>query len=288
MPAAITAPITTPLVRASKERLISSMPNTMPASGVLNAADTPAAAPARISPGCRRGEMRPAANMMLAPTCTVGPSRPMEAPHSSPASSSTTLPIATRNDTSAARAAPSGSCRAAIACGMPLPPELGKNRRETKLASTNPAGVTASASIGRPAVIARKPAPARSAASASATAAAPTTMPPETNTTRRCQVRRATRRRRIWRRVRRVLGSFIGGGCKRRKEERPSFLKKRSKKLLSLRHGNARGCRRYPAGACSRVRCRFFVRLAPFLRPGLQFHTAPAGFPVKPGRMPPP
>ena len=45
----------TPLVRASNDRLISSMPKTMPASGVLNAAETPAAAPARMRPGCRRG-----------------------------------------------------------------------------------------------------------------------------------------------------------------------------------------------------------------------------------------
>ncbi len=213
MPAAITAPITTPLVRASKLRLISSMPNTMPASGVLNAADTPAAAPARISPGWRLGEMRPAANMMLAPTCTVGPSRPIEAPHNRPASSRITLPIATRSETSAMRPAPSGSWRAAIACGMPLPPELGKNRRETKLASTKPAGVIASARKGRSAVIVRNPAAARSAARASATATAPTTTPPATNTARLCQVSRAMRRRRIWRRVSLVAGSFIGRRC---------------------------------------------------------------------------
>jgi hypothetical protein len=57
-----------PLVRASKARLISSIPNTIPASGVLNAAATPAAAPARIRPGWRRSDIRPIANMMEAPT----------------------------------------------------------------------------------------------------------------------------------------------------------------------------------------------------------------------------
>jgi hypothetical protein len=50
-PAAITVPMMSPLVRVSNERPISSMPKTMPASGVLKAAATPAAAPARMRPG---------------------------------------------------------------------------------------------------------------------------------------------------------------------------------------------------------------------------------------------
>jgi len=45
------AVISTPLARASKLRVSSSMANTMPASGVLKAADKPAAAPASTS--CR-------------------------------------------------------------------------------------------------------------------------------------------------------------------------------------------------------------------------------------------
>src|SRR6185312_15612084 len=60
--------MTSPLVRLSKLRLSSSMPKTIPASGVLKAAATPAAAPTRISPGCWRGDMRPIANMIEAPT----------------------------------------------------------------------------------------------------------------------------------------------------------------------------------------------------------------------------
>ena len=71
-PAAITAAMIRPLVRVSKARLISSMPNTMPASGVLKAAATPAAAPARIRPGWRRGEKRPMANMMTRPPAPSG------------------------------------------------------------------------------------------------------------------------------------------------------------------------------------------------------------------------
>ncbi len=62
-----------PLVRISNERLISSIPNTMPASGVLKAAATPAAAPASRKPGWRNGAHWPIVNMIEPPTCTVGP-----------------------------------------------------------------------------------------------------------------------------------------------------------------------------------------------------------------------
>ena len=37
-----------------------------------------------MSPGWRKGDMRPVAYMSEAPTCTVGPSRPIEAPQRSP------------------------------------------------------------------------------------------------------------------------------------------------------------------------------------------------------------
>ena len=73
-------------------------------SGVLNAAATPALAPARISPGWCRGESRPTANMMEAPTWTVGPSRPIEAPHRSPIISQIVLPTAIFNETKRPRA----------------------------------------------------------------------------------------------------------------------------------------------------------------------------------------
>ena len=129
MPAAITAAMARPLVRASKERPISSMPKTIPASGVLKAAATPAEAPARISPGCRRGETRPIANINEAPTCTVGPSRPTEAPQSRPSTVNSTLPTAILTETSRLRAARSGNWRAAMAWGMPLPWLLAKKRR---------------------------------------------------------------------------------------------------------------------------------------------------------------
>ena len=46
----MTVPMMIVLVRSSNERLISSMPKTIPASGVLNAAATPAAEPASMKP----------------------------------------------------------------------------------------------------------------------------------------------------------------------------------------------------------------------------------------------
>ncbi len=70
--------------------------------------------------------MRPMANMIAAPTCTVGPSRPVEAPHNRPKLITTILPKATRSETSRARVAWSSIWSAAMACGMPLPCELGK------------------------------------------------------------------------------------------------------------------------------------------------------------------
>ena len=52
MPAMITALSTVPEVRDSKEWLSSSIANTTPASGVLNAAAIPAAPPASTRPRC--------------------------------------------------------------------------------------------------------------------------------------------------------------------------------------------------------------------------------------------
>jgi hypothetical protein len=59
--------------------------------------------------------------MIEAPTCTLGPSRPVDAPMSRPVSVSTILPTAMRSETSFLRSSGSMSLRAAIACGMPLP-----------------------------------------------------------------------------------------------------------------------------------------------------------------------
>ena len=146
MPAAMMQPSTSPLALDSKERLSSSMPKTIPASGVLNAAAMPAAAPASRRP-CwyTTVERRPIAPMIEAPTWTVGPSRPIEAPQSSPSIITTTLPNATRSETSASRASGSSICRAAMTWGMPLPCELGKTLRVRNTARPKPSGVTTKA-----------------------------------------------------------------------------------------------------------------------------------------------
>src|SRR5215468_3206308 len=64
--------------------------------------------------------------MIEAPTCTVGPSRPTEAPHNRPNSVMIILPIAMRIETRLPRVAWFVRWRAAIACGMPLPWLFGK------------------------------------------------------------------------------------------------------------------------------------------------------------------
>ncbi len=87
--------------------------------------------------------------MIEPPTWTVGPSRPVEAPHSRPAVITTILPSATRSDTSGARAAWSGSRSAAITCGMPLPCELGNTLMASNTARPNPSGRDHKRQVGR-------------------------------------------------------------------------------------------------------------------------------------------
>ena len=78
--------------------------------------------------------------MVEAPTCTVGPSRPAEAPHTRPSSSRTILPTAMRSETRRARAGRSSILWAAITCGMPLPWAPGKKPRVSQAASAKPPG----------------------------------------------------------------------------------------------------------------------------------------------------
>ena len=137
----ITAYSTSPFVRASNERLISSMANTMPASGALNAAAIPAAEPARIKPrSLRSPRSRATCSMIVAPTCTVGPSRPTEAPHISPSTVKPILPAASRSESNRRRAERCPNCRAAIACGMPLPCAPGNSARVAQAQARIPPG----------------------------------------------------------------------------------------------------------------------------------------------------
>ena len=90
----------------------------------------------------------PDCSRMAAPTCTVGPSRPMEAPQAMPNKVSRIFPKVSRSDRSFARAAVSCRCRAAMAWGMPEPWLPGKKRSASQADSMKPKGVRPSASQG--------------------------------------------------------------------------------------------------------------------------------------------
>jgi len=115
----------------------------MPASGVLKAPAMPAADPARIS--ARSRGMRPSravASMMPAPICTVGPSRPTDAPQTRPRTVRTILVTQTRVPRSRPRPWAERISLAAIACGMPLPPAAGATRWVRSAQTRKPVGVT--------------------------------------------------------------------------------------------------------------------------------------------------
>ena len=82
---------------------------------------------------------------MDAPTWTVGPSRPIEAPQSRPIIMTMILPNEVFSETSALRSLASSICRAAMTCGMPEPCEFGKTVRARKTQNAKPNGVTTSA-----------------------------------------------------------------------------------------------------------------------------------------------
>ncbi len=190
-PATITAVSSTPLMRSSKAPAISSIANTTPASGVLKAAAMPAAAPAstrcRLITGSVKPKRRPTESSRLAPTCTVGPSRPTEAP---PPIASTVSPIlasAMRTDSSPARQAPSVLESAALTCGMPEPRVAASLPCVTQASATKVIGVT---SNGQARWWARSRSNRPNAAShsqAKTTAARPTRTAPPQYTRRRRQ-----------------------------------------------------------------------------------------------------
>jgi len=138
----------------------------MPPSGVLNAAAMPAPAPAAIRSrlGAMRPKRRPASMcMMEAPTCTDGPSRPMEAPTSRPPRVRNTLAMASRRDKNCLRTQEFSALEAAIACGMPLPSVPRKKRSVSQAMSANPAGARKSVSQGCAPISSRWKSIARSA-----------------------------------------------------------------------------------------------------------------------------
>ncbi len=185
----MTAVSTMPLKRCSNVPASSSIANTTPASGVLNAAAMPAPPPARmkreIAFGSSKPRRLPTAYMMPAPTCTVGPSRPIDAPAARPSRVSPIFANTTGSDSSRSRNAVSGTSSAAMTWGMPLPRVARSGPEVSQASRAKAAGRAASGSHGDIASSERKPANARSLARAKAIAARPTSTPPPHSASRR-------------------------------------------------------------------------------------------------------
>lgn len=151
----------------------------------------PAAPPASrkcdSSRGSRKPNQRPNTCIRLAPTCTVGPSRPTDAPPSSDKVVSASLPTDTRSDRLVSRKAGSGCSSAAITCGMPLP-RVGRNAPEVSQASSaKMPGVSSSAHQMEWAVMRWNRWKAASLALANTMATSATAMAPPHRATRRRQ-----------------------------------------------------------------------------------------------------
>src|SRR6266853_1528143 len=136
--AAAEAPSAAIAIRVSNRRTSSSSTKTAPAIGALKAVASPAPAPAASST-LQSGQLRPAILAMIwaivAPICTLGPSRPSASPE----------PIASsppKNLTGIRRGGAGGTSPSSTAStwGMPLP-EAGGEKRRTSQAAT--AAVTA-------------------------------------------------------------------------------------------------------------------------------------------------
>ncbi|MCY1396190.1 hypothetical protein D9M71_111510 [compost metagenome] len=213
MPPSSTAVSSRPLKRCSKVLLSSSMANTTPPSGVLNAAAMPAAPPARISPVTVRlpysPRRRPKEYISAAPICTVGPSRPADAPTSSASRVRTSLPTAMRSDSRALRVWLLLCCKATMTCGMPLPRVFFSAPWVSQTSPANPSGQSSHGHQRLCATTARKVALARSARWAKASATRPTSSAP---------IQKATpcrqRRRKRLRRQKRNGVLRIGRGCR--------------------------------------------------------------------------
>ncbi len=86
--------------------------------------------------------------MIEAPICTVGPSRPIEAPNIRPASVKPALPSAMRMDSRWVLFSLPVALMAAMVCGIPLPCEPGKNRRPRYTSKAKPAGMYSKGASG--------------------------------------------------------------------------------------------------------------------------------------------
>ena len=110
--------------------------------------------------------------------CTVGPSRPMEAPHSRPSSNSSILPTAMRSDSRMPRLSCSVISSAAMDCGMPLPWLPGKKRTVSQAMNPSPSGASSHPAQGQRSRSSWCSPPTHSAPQASRVANRPTTTAP--------------------------------------------------------------------------------------------------------------
>ena len=141
-----TTRMTTVWVRRSKLLPSSSTANTTPAIGVLKAAETPAAPPAMMIARRPGPPLRPRVRVRRTPatTCTVGPSRPTEPPHSSIRAVNTIFQAAVARVTRWPSQRPVHRCSAAaITCGMPLPAVVGAKRLVIQAIRAKPTGSSA-------------------------------------------------------------------------------------------------------------------------------------------------
>ena len=152
---------------------------------MLNAAATPAAPPAITTvPRSATRVMRWLMFITAAASCTVGPSRPTLAPHSTAPIVSNTLATTVRTEISPVTA-PAGSSRAAITCGMPEPRASGTQRRVTHTSAMKPSGVVTSGTQRQRAAKCPNNSPISSDALANSTATMPITTAPVITATRR-------------------------------------------------------------------------------------------------------
>src|SRR5450830_30091 len=134
-----------------------------------------------------------------APTCTVGPSRPMVKPPKIPRKETPILPAMIFRDSSlGARCERNSPCSpsAAITCGIPLPSAPGKKRRVSQTHKALMAGVRISGSHSWPRCTLRNMAKPKSVSHAYITATRPTNTAPSQRMPYCIQSRRT--RRKVW------------------------------------------------------------------------------------------
>ena len=229
----------------------SSMANTTPAKGALNAAAKPPAAPAAIkSFSCMPLNASPCflhhapqAFMTAAPTCTDGPSLPIDAPKIMPKNVSGILKKVSPRRIKRVFCAPYGKDKEAMTCGIPLPEVYGANLRVNHAKSGKPSGKATHANHGYLPTNKAFHSKAKSAKRANSKAVRATSAEPASKN------RKAMLffdRRLVWRilwarRAAQVCGNFIIGMQSMCSDGLDTFLKGRLKTRIKVfKNGNPR------------------------------------------------